>query len=102
MEYMLELPRMWVDTIMQPEFEGDVEMVRQALFQYSGDAGFEPPRVEILRISTPSPVHVTVRPNLLLTETHEHVILPSSDSCRSCGLHRLGVGGLPSWCESLR
>jgi CPA2 family monovalent cation:H+ antiporter-2 len=35
---VLELHRLGVDGVIQPEFEGGVEMVRQALLQYTTDA----------------------------------------------------------------
>ncbi|HEY1341386.1 MAG TPA: cation:proton antiporter [Bryobacteraceae bacterium] len=37
-EDVVELHKIGVDTVIQPEFEGGVEMVRQALVQYSGDS----------------------------------------------------------------
>lgn len=36
---VLELRKLGVDTVIQPEFEGGVAMVRQALVQYTGDGG---------------------------------------------------------------
>ena len=35
---VIELQRLGVDGAIQPEFEGGVEMVRQALLQYAPDA----------------------------------------------------------------
>lgn len=36
-DHVLELRKLSVDTVIQPEFEGGVEMVRQALIKYNGD-----------------------------------------------------------------
>ena len=35
---VIEIQRLGVDRAIQPEFEGVVEMVRQALLQYTSDA----------------------------------------------------------------